>query len=356
MDHLRAPDVFGLGPVVAAAKDVCAHCPSGHRCADLDHLAGEHGSGHRVLGAEEAHHQPAVHRGDAGKVRGPQPPVALGDWACEDLYQHVVVANLGLGDFSGGEHVGGAVCVVMGGFHVGVSECGRTVKFDWNRARAFLVTAEEGSFSAAARALGMAQPTVGRQVAALEGELGVTLFERVGRSLVLTTAGLDMVEHVRSMGQAATRLSLAAAGQSLSLNGTVAITSSDIIAAQLLPPIIGRIRSAHPGIHLDLVASIHISDLQRREADIAVRGFRPIEPELFARKIRDDGARLYASPAYLDRIGNPSTLADLADAEIFGFERSDSLQKRLAAFGLQLTPANFPVVTDNHLVQWEMAK
>jgi DNA-binding transcriptional LysR family regulator len=65
----------------------------------------------------------------------------------------------------------------------------KAVTFDWNRARAFLVTAEEGSLSAAARALGMAQPTLGRQVAALERELGVALFERVGRGLTLTPSG-----------------------------------------------------------------------------------------------------------------------------------------------------------------------
>ncbi|MEQ8698792.1 MAG: LysR family transcriptional regulator, partial [Bauldia litoralis] len=79
----------------------------------------------------------------------------------------------------------------------------RSVIFDWNRARAFLVTAEEGSLSAAARALGMTQPTLGRQVDALEAELGVVLFERVGRGLTLTPSGLDLLDHVRAMGEAA---------------------------------------------------------------------------------------------------------------------------------------------------------
>ena len=98
----------------------------------------------------------------------------------------------------------------------------RSVKFDWNRARAFLVTAEEGSLSAAARALGMAQPTLGRQVSALESELGVILFERAGRGLALTQSGLELVEHVRAMGDAATRVSLTASGQSQSIEGRCA--------------------------------------------------------------------------------------------------------------------------------------
>ena len=86
--------------------------------------------------------------------------------------------------------------------------------FDWNRARAFLATAEEGSLSAAARALGLTQPTLGRQVAALEEELGIVLFERVGRSLALTQSGIELLDHVRAMGEAANRISLTASGRS----------------------------------------------------------------------------------------------------------------------------------------------
>ena len=117
-----------------------------------------------------------------------------------------------------------------------------SVGFDWNRARAFLVTAEEGSFSAAGRALGTSQPTVGRQVAALEEQLGVTLFERVGTRLELTQTGVDLLDHVRSMVDAATRISLTATGQSSSIAGTVSITASEAIAAYLLPPILAALR------------------------------------------------------------------------------------------------------------------
>ena len=89
----------------------------------------------------------------------------------------------------------------------------RSLKFDWNRARAFLITAEEGSLSAAARALGMAQPTLGRQVDALEQELGVVLFERFGRGLQLAPAGHELVAHVREMADAASRFSMSAYAQ-----------------------------------------------------------------------------------------------------------------------------------------------
>ncbi|KKK60994.1 hypothetical protein LCGC14_3018790, partial [marine sediment metagenome] len=103
----------------------------------------------------------------------------------------------------------------------------RSVTFDWNRARAFLVTAEEGSLSAAARALTLAQPTLGRQVEALEAELGVALFERSGRGLRLTPSGHELLEHARIMGEGARALHLAAWGQTEALEGEVAISASD---------------------------------------------------------------------------------------------------------------------------------
>lgn len=232
----------------------------------------------------------------------------------------------------------------------------RAIRFDWNHARAFMVSAEEGSFSAAGRALGIAQPTIGRQVAALEKELGVALFERIGNALELTSAGLELVEHVRGMSDAATRVSLAATGQSLSIDGSVCITASELIAAYLLPPIIGRLRLLHPGIEIEIVASNAPRDLRRREADIAVRNFTSTQPELVARKVADRHARLYASPAYLERIGNPTSPSDLSRADFFGFDRTDRMIKGLAALGVEVSPRNFPIITDNHLVQWEMAK
>ncbi|MCC6873500.1 MAG: LysR family transcriptional regulator [Sandaracinaceae bacterium] len=229
--------------------------------------------------------------------------------------------------------------------------------FDWNRARAFLATAEHGSFSAAARALGLAQPTLGRQVAALEEELGVVLFERVGHKLVLTPTGLDLVEHVRAMSEAATHFSLIAAGQAQSLHGLVRIAASEAMSAHLLPPIVGELRISHPGIEIELVVSNAASDLRRREADIAIRNFRPRGEDLVAKLVRESAAYLYAAPSYLERIGNPRTAEELAErGQVLAFDDSDTFKKGLHALGLPFRDESFPVRTENHLVQWELAK
>lgn len=232
----------------------------------------------------------------------------------------------------------------------------RSVKFDWNRARAFLVTAEEGSLSAAARALGMAQPTLGRQVDALEQELGVVLFERTGRGLSPTPSGLELLDHVRAMGEAATRVSLTAAGQSQSIVGTVSVAASEVHAALVLPPILAKLRHAHPGISVEIVASTRPSDLRRREADIAIRNFQPTDPDLIAKKIRDVPARLYAAPSYLRKVGNPRSPRDLGRAEIIDIDGSGKFRAGLAAMGFDLTDENFPILTESYLVMWELVK
>jgi DNA-binding transcriptional LysR family regulator len=232
----------------------------------------------------------------------------------------------------------------------------RAVKFDWNKARAFLVTAEEGSLSAAARALGMAQPTLGRQVDGLEQELGIVLFERVGRGLTLTPSGLELLDHVRDMGEAAGRISLAALGQSQAMKGTVCISASETYAAVLLPQIITKLRHLEPGIQVEIVVANHASDLRRREADIAIRNFRPTEPDLIAKKISDAEAVLYAAPEYIAKIGNPTKPYDLRHADFVNMDQSGMMLKGLNTLGIGLTEANFPLLTESYLVMWELVR
>lgn len=232
----------------------------------------------------------------------------------------------------------------------------RDVQFDWNRARAFLVTAEEGSLSAAAKALNMTQPTLGRQVSALEEELGVPLFERVGRGLRLTPNGTDLLVHVRAMAEAAGRLSLAATGRAESIAGSICITATEAASAYLLPPVIRRLREVHPGIEVELVASNATTDLKRREADIAVRAFRPTQPDLIARKLTDGNAYLYATAGYLKSLGNLQSPSDLSKADFIGFGDNEQYLNALNALGLELTKDHFPIVTESHLVHWELVK
>ena len=232
----------------------------------------------------------------------------------------------------------------------------KSIQFDWNHARAFLLTAEEGSLSAAGRALGMSQPTVGRQVAALEQELDVVLFDRIGTQLVLTPSGLELVDHVRQMCDAATRVSMTASGQSQQLDGEVCITAIDSIAALCLPTIIQKFRKLYPAISIEILASDDISNLGQREANIAIRNVQPTHPDLVTKKICDVAGRLYASTNYLDTVGRPITIAKLNNADFTGFNRSNEMIDRLNHFGLSLTQDNFPIVSENHLVQWEMTK
>ncbi len=232
----------------------------------------------------------------------------------------------------------------------------QTVRFDWNQARAFLVTAEEGSLSAAARALGLTQPTLGRQVAALEEALGVTLFERLGRSLSLTEPGLELVDHVKAMGEAAGRMSLAASGQSQAIEGQVCITASDLLSVYHLPPVLERLRCIAPEIEVEVVASNEIRDLKRREADIAIRHVRPEQPDLIAKHVRDTTAHLYAAPAYLERHGRPSTVEDLVDSVFVAAGQPDRYLADVRSSGLPLTKANLKYMSDSGVMAWEMVK
>lgn len=228
--------------------------------------------------------------------------------------------------------------------------------FDWTRVRAFLASAEHGSFSAAAQHLGLSQPTVGRQVAALEQELEVVLFERLGRRLTLTAAGEQLVEHARAMGRAAQALELAAAGQAEDLEGRVTISCSDLVAAEFLPPVLAQIRRAFPAIQVDVLTTNDVSDLGRREADIAIRHARPTQPELVGRRILEGSASLYASPEYIERVGPFAEADDLRRAQFIGYDRSPVLAAMLAASGVELGADQVPVVAPSSLVQRALAQ
>ena len=231
-----------------------------------------------------------------------------------------------------------------------------SMKFDWNHTRAFLVTAEEGTLTAAAKALGMTQPTLSRQVSALETEMGITLFERVGQRLVLTGSGLELLEHARSMGSAAQLFSLAAAGQSQQIEGTVVISAGELDAVFRLPRIIAKLRLEEPGIDIEVTVTNEPSDLKRREADIAIRSFRPTQNDLIAKKLGEEVIWLYGTRDYLTRLPPLSDPSDLTEIQIIGFDRSNTASEVLNQQGWNLSKQNFRIITSFQILQLELCK
>ena len=227
---------------------------------------------------------------------------------------------------------------------------------DWNQLKAFLETAQTGSLSAAARKLGLTQPTLSRQVAAIEQHMGVTLFERVGKAMVLTHTGLELLEHARTMGAAAEALGMAASGRSQALGGVVSVSATDAVAAYLLPPILQRLRAQEPGIAVEVIASNAVSDLLRREADIAVRHVKPEQPELIARLVRDAEARFYASAAWVQAHGHPRSAEEAQHLAFVGSDRNGHYLAYLRQYGLNLSEDNFSCYAEHNLAYWALVR
>ncbi|MEL6688844.1 MAG: LysR family transcriptional regulator [Pseudomonadota bacterium] len=230
------------------------------------------------------------------------------------------------------------------------------ISFDWNHIRAFLATAEEGSFSGAARALKTTQPTVGRQISELETKLGVTLLERSVRGPKLTEAGHDLLDHVRAMGDAATLISMVATGKSQEVTGDVTVTATDLLSASLLPGLLGPVREAAPGIRVKIVASADVQNLTQREADIAIRHVRPEQPDLIAKHVGDFRASLYAATSYLDRVGRPQTLREIAEHDFVGNADPERLLAPMHNMGIPLRAERFVMSSASGVVAWELVK
>ncbi|WP_309627775.1 LysR family transcriptional regulator [Brevundimonas sp.] len=232
----------------------------------------------------------------------------------------------------------------------------RSLRFDWNHARAFLATAELGSLSRAADALDLSQPTLSRQVEALQQALGVVLFERAGRGFVLTHAGHELLDHVREMGEAASRTSLAADGRTQTLQGSVAISASDVYATSLLPDVVADITQQHPGLSIEIVVANDRTDLRRREADIAVRSYPTEHRDLIVKRLGSDQGGFYASNDWLSRHPVPVTPADLESVDMVGYPGQNWVLKGLRELGFPISERNMRIVSESHLAQWAMVR
>jgi DNA-binding transcriptional LysR family regulator len=191
--------------------------------------------------------------------------------------------------------------------------------YDWNDLKAFLAVAETGSTLSAAQTLRVSQTTVARRVAALEEATGVILFERRQAGYALTPVGEAMLASAVAVRDAADRFGDAAGAKSRDAGGTVSLTTMEIFAVTILPPILRDLRAAHPGIHIQLDTSDEPRDLASGAADIAIRGSKqPTGAGLVGRRIADNPWTVYCSRDYADLHGIPHSRAELAAHPFIG--------------------------------------
>ena len=221
--------------------------------------------------------------------------------------------------------------------------------FDWALVKSFLAVLEAGSLMGAARTLGAQQPTLSRHIAELEAQLGTPLFERTGRGVLPTAAALAMADAARQMQQGAEQLGRALLRQRDATTGSVRISTSEVAAVWLLPQVLAALHETEPGIQIELVASNGLSNLLRREADIAVRMLRPAQASLVARKLGDVAIIAAAHENYLARAGTPRKPEDLAQHTLIGYDRDDTVLRGFAALGLPLAREQFALRTDSQV-------
>jgi DNA-binding transcriptional LysR family regulator len=223
---------------------------------------------------------------------------------------------------------------------------------DWDLYRAFLAVLETGSLSGAARSLGIAQPTVGRHIEALEQALGGTaLFTRSPGGLRPTEAAQALSPHAQAMAAAAEALVRTASGEAGGVRGVIRLTASDIVGAEILPPILTEFHELYPEVVIELVLSNRQEDLLRRDADIAVRMTRPTQNALTARRVGSVRVGFYAHRRYLQKHGAPQSMADLANHTLIGFDRAPPPRDALDQIDVEVSRELFALRTDSDLAQ-----
>jgi DNA-binding transcriptional LysR family regulator len=223
---------------------------------------------------------------------------------------------------------------------------------DWDLCRSFLAILREGSLSAAGRLLGLAHPTLRRHLEQIEEAMGARLFIRSPGGLVPTDLALALREPAEAMESAFAQMSRLASGAGHAAEGTVRITASEVMGAEVLPEMLDRLRQVHPGLQFELELSDGLTDIMRRDADLAVRMVRPREGDLIARRLGEVRLGLFAHESWIARHGRPESLAELARGRhLIGFDRDRGLIEALAAQGERVVPGDFGLRSDSSLAQ-----
>jgi DNA-binding transcriptional LysR family regulator len=226
-----------------------------------------------------------------------------------------------------------------------------TPPLEWDHCRSLLAVIDAGSLSGAARALGLAQPTVGRHIEALEQALGAPLFTRSATGLNPTHLALTLEPHARAMAAAAGALVRAAAGDADGERGVIRLTASQIMAVEVLPAILTPFRRDNPGIEIELDATNRQGDLLRRDADIAVRMVRPTQAALTALKVGEARISFFAHRDYIARFGMPRSMDELRRHALISYDREPILPAARAAVNIDITPDLFALRTDSDATQ-----
>jgi len=230
-------------------------------------------------------------------------------------------------------------------------------QLSWDLYRSLLAVITEGSLSAAARSLGLTQPTVGRHIELLELAFGTPLFLRSQRGLTPTDTALAMRSHAALMAATSTSLARIAAGGSESgqesdIKGPVRLSASEVISIEVLPQILAPLQERFAGLEIELSASDTVEDLLQREVDIAVRMVAPTQLALLSQRIGAIGIGFFAHASYLERHGTPENLSDLAQHRLIGFDRHLAYVRAVLKSRPELEALHFGFRTDSNLAQF----
>lgn len=229
-------------------------------------------------------------------------------------------------------------------------------ELDWNLYRSFLAVLRERSLSAAARALNLTQPTLARHIDALEAGLGFQLFIRSQQGLAPTEAALELAPYAENVAANTAAMLRAASGLGAAVKGTVRISASEIVGAEILPWVLAGLRQRHPALEFELVLSNAVENLLRRDADIAVRMVEPAQEALVVRKLGAVSLGLHAHRDYLAHAGTPGTFADLANHSLIGFDRETPAIRAMRSRVPGAEGLHFAFRADSDIAQWRAIK
>jgi len=225
--------------------------------------------------------------------------------------------------------------------------------FDWDDLKYFLSIAEEGSLSAASRKLLVSQPTLSRKLTALEEKIGNELFSRTKSGLEITLLGEQLLVHAHHMRDDVYAAERLITGHDTSLQGSVIISCIETIGAEWLIKKIKPFHDQYPGITVDIKVDYSTSDLLRREADVALRMFRPVQSDLIAKRTVTMNYGFYASKEYVAKYGKPDTMADMKDH--YSVLPHDDILQRTTSKKILERPTAGIVFRSNNLLALETA-